>query len=246
MPTQSITTLSNANHTFSTTALVFKNLQRSYLLPINSCITERRKNWTLNGQRRNLRYVLSWGTSLFSIAINGPLLIVSSILKLKLMRKRMRRMTSRNTTEVRFNILVNYGYSWQIDTDPFITDTGVEGDEDHGGRRAADYARLDRREREPDDQDLAKIAQDLNKRHGRAAVRYIGDMNEVPQWLLKSYYRFDAPSNKANSDVIWTRHLNPALCHLQLPMKIVVHTHLWQQKRMNLLKRMSEMDSRVQ
>jgi hypothetical protein len=62
MPTQSITTLSNANHTFPTTASVFKNLQRSYLLPINSCITERRKNWTLNGQRRNLRYVLSWGT----------------------------------------------------------------------------------------------------------------------------------------------------------------------------------------
>jgi transcription elongation factor SPT5 len=60
----------------------------------------------------------------------------------------------------------------------------VEGDEDHGGRRAADHARLDRRERELDDQDLAKIAQDLNKRHGRAAVRYIGDMNEVPQRLL--------------------------------------------------------------
>lgn len=60
----------------------------------------------------------------------------------------------------------------------------MEADDEVGGRRAADHARLDRRERELDDQDLAKIAQDLNKRYGRAAVRYTGDMNEVPQRLL--------------------------------------------------------------
>jgi len=59
----------------------------------------------------------------------------------------------------------------------------VEADEEIGGRRAASHARLDR-EREFDDQDLAQIAQDLNKRYGRAAVRYTGDMNEVPQRLL--------------------------------------------------------------
>lgn len=60
----------------------------------------------------------------------------------------------------------------------------MEGEEEDEGRRAANHARLDRRERELDDQDLAKIAQDLNKRYGRAAVRYTGDMNEVPQRLL--------------------------------------------------------------
>lgn len=61
----------------------------------------------------------------------------------------------------------------------------MEGDdEEEIGRRAAGHARLDRRDRELDDQDLAKIAQDLNKRYGRAAVRYTGDMNEVPQRLL--------------------------------------------------------------
>lgn len=69
--------------------------------------------------------------------------------------------------------------------DEFIAGPGVEDDdEDEVGRRAAGHARLDRRERELDDQDLAKIAQDLNKRYGRAAVRYTGDMNEVPQRLL--------------------------------------------------------------
>jgi hypothetical protein len=61
--------------------------------------------------------------------------------------------------------------------------SGVEVDEEDVGRRAADHARLDR-QRELDDQDLVKIAQDLNKRYGQAAVRYTGDMNEVPQRLL--------------------------------------------------------------
>lgn len=69
--------------------------------------------------------------------------------------------------------------------DEFIAEPGVEGDEEEEiGRRAAGHARLDRRERELDDQDLAKIAQDLKDRYGRATVRYTGDMNEVPQRLL--------------------------------------------------------------
>lgn len=68
--------------------------------------------------------------------------------------------------------------------DEFIADIGPEGDEDDVNRRAAVNARLDRRERELNDQDLAKIAQNLHERYGRAAVRYTGDMNEVPQRLL--------------------------------------------------------------
>ncbi|KAG6337015.1 hypothetical protein ID866_2075 [Astraeus odoratus] len=66
--------------------------------------------------------------------------------------------------------------------DEFIADTGV--DDYDMNRRAAVNARLDRRERELDDQDLAKIAQNLHERYGRATVRYTGDMNEVPQRLL--------------------------------------------------------------
>ncbi|KIJ64684.1 hypothetical protein HYDPIDRAFT_175264 [Hydnomerulius pinastri MD-312] len=68
--------------------------------------------------------------------------------------------------------------------DEFIADAGLEGDDDDVNRRAAVNARLDRRERELNDQDLAKIAQNLHERYGRAAVRYTGDMNEVPQRLL--------------------------------------------------------------
>lgn len=68
--------------------------------------------------------------------------------------------------------------------DEFIADAGLEGDDEDMNRRAAVNARLDRRERELNDQDLAKIAQNLHERYGRAAVRYTGDMNEVPQRLL--------------------------------------------------------------
>ncbi|KZT26128.1 transcription elongation factor Spt5 [Neolentinus lepideus HHB14362 ss-1] len=51
-------------------------------------------------------------------------------------------------------------------------------------RRAVDHARLNRRERELDDQDLARIAEDMKKRYNQSAVRYTGDMNEIPQRLL--------------------------------------------------------------
>jgi transcription elongation factor SPT5 len=66
--------------------------------------------------------------------------------------------------------------------DGFI-ETGVEGDEEDI-RRAAHHARLDRRNQELDDRDLAQIAQDLSKRYGKPTARYTGDMNEVPQRLL--------------------------------------------------------------
>ncbi|THH32845.1 hypothetical protein EUX98_g1361 [Antrodiella citrinella] len=68
--------------------------------------------------------------------------------------------------------------------DEFIADIGGEGDDDDVARRAADHARLDRRERELNDQDLAKIAADVSERYRRTAVRYSGDMNEIPQRLL--------------------------------------------------------------
>lgn len=66
--------------------------------------------------------------------------------------------------------------------DEFIADTGA--DDYDINRRAAVNARLDRRERELNDYDLAQIAQNLHERYGRATVRYTGDMNEVPQRLL--------------------------------------------------------------
>ena len=68
--------------------------------------------------------------------------------------------------------------------DEFIADTGGEGDEDDVARRTGDHARLDRRQRELNDQDLAKIAADVHERYRRTAVRYSGDMNEIPQRLL--------------------------------------------------------------
>jgi len=60
------------------------------------------------------------------------------------------------------------------------------GDLDSGdlNRRAADYARLNRRERELDDQDLAALAEDYSRRAQRPAMRYSGDLNDVPQRLL--------------------------------------------------------------
>jgi transcription elongation factor SPT5 len=50
-------------------------------------------------------------------------------------------------------------------------------------QRAVVNSRPDHRERELNDQDLAKIAQNLHERYGRAAIRYTGDMNEVPRCL---------------------------------------------------------------
>src|SRR6267142_1469757 len=59
-----------------------------------------------------------------------------------------------------------------------------EEDDEEGPRRSVHHARLDRRDRELNDQDLARIAEDVSQRYKRAAVRYTGDMNEVPQRLL--------------------------------------------------------------
>jgi hypothetical protein len=104
------------------------------------------------------------------------------------MRKKKKR---RSTHEVRTSrtpspttILTTLSLSSFLAADDFLA-TGGEGEEDEDlNRRAAQHTILDRKERELDDQDLARIAQDLNKRYGRAAVRYTGDMNEVPQRLL--------------------------------------------------------------
>ena len=68
--------------------------------------------------------------------------------------------------------------------DEFIAEAGGEGEEADIVRRAADHARFDRRERELDDQDLAKIAEDVSQRYRRTAVRYSGDMSDIPQRLL--------------------------------------------------------------
>jgi transcription elongation factor SPT5 len=68
--------------------------------------------------------------------------------------------------------------------DEFIAEPEGDGDDEEGPRRSVHHARLDRRERELNDQDLARIAEDVSQRYKRAAVRYTGDMNEVPQRLL--------------------------------------------------------------
>ncbi|KAI0658338.1 transcription elongation factor Spt5 [Cubamyces menziesii] len=69
--------------------------------------------------------------------------------------------------------------------DEFIADTGLEGEDDYDMvRRAADHARYDRRVREMDDRDLEQVAEDISQRYRRTAVRYTGDMSDVPQRLL--------------------------------------------------------------
>ena len=69
--------------------------------------------------------------------------------------------------------------------DEFIADAGVEGEEDYDAvRRAADHARYDRRVREMDDRDLEQVAEDISQRYRRTAVRYTGEMSDVPQRLL--------------------------------------------------------------
>ena len=55
---------------------------------------------------------------------------------------------------------------------------------EEGPRRTVHHARLDRHNRELNVQDLARIAEDVSRRYKRAAVRYTGDMNKVPQRLL--------------------------------------------------------------
>jgi transcription elongation factor SPT5 len=68
--------------------------------------------------------------------------------------------------------------------DEFIAEPEGEGDDEEGPRRSVHHARLDRRDRELNDQDLARIAEDVSQRYKRSAVRFAGDMNEVPQRLL--------------------------------------------------------------
>ncbi|RDX52442.1 transcription elongation factor Spt5 [Lentinus brumalis] len=69
--------------------------------------------------------------------------------------------------------------------DEFIADAGVEGEEDFDTvRRAADHARYDRRVREMDDRELEQVAEDISQRYRRTAVRYTGEMSDVPQRLL--------------------------------------------------------------
>lgn len=67
-----------------------------------------------------------------------------------------------------------------------MEEPGLEADDDIEdiNRRAADHARLDRRERELGDQDLARVAQELAQRYKPTSQKYIGDMNEIPQRLL--------------------------------------------------------------
>ena len=66
---------------------------------------------------------------------------------------------------------------------------------EEGPRRTVHHARLDRHDRELNVQDLARIAEDVSQRYKRAAIRYTGDINEVPQRLLM----------QVEATRIWTR-----------------------------------------
>ncbi|KAL5478474.1 SPT5 [Sanghuangporus weigelae] len=69
--------------------------------------------------------------------------------------------------------------------DAFFEEVTGEGDDlDDVNRRAAHHARFDRKHRELNDEDLARIAQDVTRRYRPTAQRYTGDMNEIPQRLL--------------------------------------------------------------
>lgn len=69
--------------------------------------------------------------------------------------------------------------------DGFVDEAG-EDMEDLGdmNRRAAHHARLDRREREFNDEDLARIAQDVTRRYRPTTQKYTGELNQIPQRLL--------------------------------------------------------------
>ena len=89
-----------------------------------------------------------------------------------------------NTDEVRVApALLDNGIDHKASVDEFIADVGGEGEDGEVAPRAAVNARLNL-ERELNDQDLAKIAADFSERYRRTAVRYTGDMNEIPQRLL--------------------------------------------------------------
>lgn len=51
-------------------------------------------------------------------------------------------------------------------------------------RISAKHARLDRREREFNEEDLVKIAEGFTRRYRPTTQKYTGDMNEIPQRLL--------------------------------------------------------------
>lgn len=96
----------------------------------------------------------------------------------------MRKKKKKSTKEVRPNVSQKSRTSPYGFVDQFIAPGGEADEEEDVNRRAANHARLDRRDREFDDQELSQIAQNLSKRYGRTTVRYTGDMNEVPQRLL--------------------------------------------------------------
>lgn len=97
----------------------------------------------------------------------------------------MRRKKTRSMAEVRSANFYDTGSSDSNSiADEFIAEPEGEGDDDESPRRSVHHARLDRRDRELNDQDLARIAEDVSQRYKRSAVRYTGDMNEVPQRLL--------------------------------------------------------------
>ena len=89
-----------------------------------------------------------------------------------------------NMLAVRSTHLV-YKRALILSPDEFIADAGIEGEEDYDAvRRTADHARYDRRVREMDDRDLEQVAEDISQRYRRTAVRYTGEMSDVPQRLL--------------------------------------------------------------
>ena len=96
--------------------------------------------------------------------------------------------------------------------DGFIAEAGGEGEEDDIAQRSLHHARLDRRDRELDDQDLERIAHDISQRNRRTTAHYTGDMNDVPQRLLMPDVR-DPNLWQVRVKVCESLWLNPSGAH---------------------------------
>jgi transcription elongation factor SPT5 len=97
--------------------------------------------------------------------------------------KKKRKMKSTLKVQFKVSICLATQDSQYTDRD-FFTSEAAEGDE--SPRRATDHQRFDRRQQELTDADLARLAEDYQKRYkqSHAAIPYNGDMNTIPQRLL--------------------------------------------------------------
>ncbi|THU92884.1 hypothetical protein K435DRAFT_967524 [Dendrothele bispora CBS 962.96] len=113
--------------------------------------------------------------------------------KMRRMLKMMMQTTNRlaeNCTRMMMMTSIEAEVSDEDEEEEDDEEYGVDGFFETGGAEDDDssrrhHARLARRQMEEEEKSPKQIARDLNQRYGgRAAVRYTGDMNEIPQRLL--------------------------------------------------------------